>query len=254
MATGQADSSVINIVTLRTQEEFARVVELQREIWGFSDVELLPVRFFIVATKVGGFALGAYDGDRMIGFCFAVPGIKPAGAAAPQSYLHSNMLGVRPEYHNRGVGRLLKLRQREIAMESVNLIEWTFDPLELKNARFNIEVLGAIVRRWVANQYGMTSSHLHGNLPTDRLVAEWWLDSERARLAAERKPFSRPPVEATVVIPAEISRLRKEDPRQAREIQRSAGEAFSTYFAQGMAVTGIEIGRDAGTYQLGFLP
>jgi len=254
VAAGQTESPVIEVVTLTTQEEFAEVVELQREIWGFSDIELLPVRFFIVADKVGGFALGAYDKGRMIGFCFAVPGIKPAGAAAPQSYLHSNMLGVLTEYHNRGVGRHLKLRQREIAMESVNLIEWTFDPLELKNSRFNIEGLGAIVRRWVPNQYGVTSSHLHGSLPTDRLVAEWWLASERARLAAERKPFPRPPVEATVVIPAAIAQLRREDPRQAREIQRKAGEAFFDLFAKGMAVTGIEIGGDAGTYQLGFLP
>ena len=99
------------------------------------------------------------------------------------------MMGVLPEYRNRGVGRLLKLAQRDDAIKTgINLIEWTFDPLELKNAFFNIERLGAIVRRYVPNQYGTTTSHLHGGLPTDRCVAEWHVSSIRVAdiLSGER--------------------------------------------------------------------
>ena len=166
---------MITIRALTTHPEFNAAVRLQQEIWGFDEIELLPVRLFVVATKIGGQAFGAYDGERMVGFCLAIPGLKPGG----KYYLHSHMLGVRREYRNAGVGRMLKLRQREDALSrGIDLIEWTFDPLEIKNAYFNMERLGAIVRRYVLNQYGTTSSHLHGGLPTDRCTAEWWLDSE----------------------------------------------------------------------------
>ncbi|MGH7487194.1 MAG: GNAT family N-acetyltransferase, partial [bacterium] len=162
---------MIAVRALTEHKEFEEAVGLQKVIWGFEEIELLPVRLFVVAIKVGGQAFGAFDGERMIAFCLAIPGLKPGG----RSYLHSHMLGVLPEYRNRGVGRLLKLEQRNDAIaRGIELIEWTFDPLELKNAYFNIERLGAIVRRYVPNQYGTTSSHLHGGLPTDRCVAEWW--------------------------------------------------------------------------------
>ena len=106
----------------------------------------------------------------------AIPGLKPGG----KTYLHSHMLGVLPEYRNARVGRALKLAQRDDALSrGIDLIEWTFDPLEIKNAFFNMERLGAIVRRYVPNQYGTTSSPLHGGLPTDRCIAEWWISSPR---------------------------------------------------------------------------
>src|SRR5207248_8181960 len=157
----------------------------QREIWGFDAIELLPVRLFVVATKIGGQAFGAFDGNVMVGFCLAIPGIK----AGSKSYLHSHMLGVRTESRNAGVGRILKLAQRDEALgRSIDLIEWTFDPLEIKNAYFNIERLGAIVRRYVLNQYGTTSNRLQGGLPSDRCTAEWWIASRRVQtiLANER--------------------------------------------------------------------
>src|SRR5262249_13342426 len=152
-----------------------------------ADIELLPVRLFVVANKVGGHAFGAFDGDRMVGFLLAIAGLKPGG----YSYLHSHMLGVLPEYRDYGLGRRMKLAQRDEAIaRGVELVDWTFDPLELRNAYFNIERLGAIVRRYVENQYGTTSSPLHGGLPTDRCTAEWWIKSPRvgAILAGERPP------------------------------------------------------------------
>src|SRR4051794_11780165 len=148
----------IEIHELKAHSEFAEVVRLQREIWGFQDVELLPLRLFVVASKIGGQLLGAFAGASMIGFCLCIPGLKPGGKA----YLHSHMLGVLPSYRNTGLGRRMKLKQRQFALAgSVDLIEWTFDPLEIKNAFFNTERLGAIARRYVHNQYGTTSSHLH---------------------------------------------------------------------------------------------
>src|SRR6266704_1486673 len=251
MAAGQSagDRSVIEIARLSTQEEFKIAVELQRTIWGFAEIELLPVRLFVVASKIGGQALGAFDGERMIAFCLAIPGLKAGG----KGYLHSHMLGVLPEYNNRGVGRMLKLAQREEALQrGIDLIEWTFDPLELKNAYFNIEKLGAVIRRYVPNQYGTTSSFLHGGLPTDRCTAEWWIASDRVRAAVDGRPVNRPAIEATIDVPSDIAELRQSDPKQAREIQKAVGERFRKLFDMGLAVIGFERSEEAGSYLLGF--
>jgi predicted GNAT superfamily acetyltransferase len=240
---------VIEIAALSTQPEFKSAVELQQKIWGFAEIELLPVRLFIVATKIGGQVLGAFDGQRLVGFCLAIPGLK----AVVKGYLHSHMLGVLPEYNNRGLGRAIKLAQREEALErGIDLIEWTFDPLELKNAYFNIEKLGAIIRRYVPNQYGTTSSFLHGGLPTDRCTAEWWIDSERAQAAVNGRPAGRPAIEATIEVPTAIAELRKSAPQQAREIQQAVGERFQKLFGMGLAVIGFERSEDTGSYLLGF--
>src|SRR5229473_1158511 len=225
MAAGQGRGakSVIEFAALSTQPEFKRAVELQKEIWGFAEIELLPVRLFVVATKIGGQALGAFDGERMIAFCLAIPGLKAGG----KGYLHSHMLGVLPEYNNRGVGRMLKLAQREEALQrGIDLIEWTFDPLELKNAYFNIERLGAIIRRYVVNQYGTTTSPLHGGLPTDRCIAEWWIETPRVRAIVAGEPRKREPVEARIAVPAAIAVLRHDDPTAARDIQTRMTDEF----------------------------
>ena len=185
MAGGEGVSGQgIEIRQLFELSEFGEVLNLQKVIWGFSDIELLPLRFLVVVSKIGGHVFGAYDGAEMVGFCFALPGVKDGGLP----YLHSHMLGVLPPYHNAGIGRRLKLRQREDALvRGIELIEWTFDPLELKNAFFNVERLGAIVRRYSENQYGVTASPLHGGLPTDRCIAEWWINSPRVQAALAGK-------------------------------------------------------------------
>lgn len=239
---------MIEIRPLAVHAEFREAVRLQKEIWGFEDVELLPLRLFVVATKIGGQALGAFDGGRMVGFCLAIPGVKPGG----KSYLHSHMLGVLGEYRDHGVGRRLKLAQRDDALaRGIDLIEWTFDPLEIKNAYLNIERLGAIVRRYVQNQYGTTTSHLHGGLPTDRCIAEWWIASARAKTIIGRQPFARNPVQARIAIPSDIAAIRSKDPKRAREIQQKASEEFRASFDQGLAVIGFEKSEQAGTYLLG---
>jgi predicted GNAT superfamily acetyltransferase len=239
---------VIEIRRLHQFEEFEEAVRLQQTIWGFADIEMLPLRSFVVSGKVGGQLFGAYDGGEMVGFLIAVPGIKPG----PLPYLHSHMLGVLPAYRDAGIGRRLKLRQREEALErGIELIEWTFDPLELKNAFFNIERLGAIARRYSLNQYGVTASPLHGGLPTDRCIAEWWIDSPRVRAVLAGETVARRMEEAErIVFPADIARIRSEDLGRAREIQRTNGEQFQRAFERGLAVTGFERSEAEGIYLL----
>ncbi len=263
-------NAVIEIRKLTELDEFRSAVHLQKVIWGFDDIDLLPLRFFVVASRVGGQVLGAFDGERMIGFCLGIPGVKPGGHA----YLHSHMLGVLPEYHNLGIGRRLKLRQREDALaRGIPLIEWTFDPLELKNAFFNIERLGAIVRRYSVNQYGDTSSPLHGGLPTDRCYAEWWIGSARVLEICRADPLVRTgppgpvadrpqetgqgddpgpvrPPYLRIVYPADIARIRAEDNARARAIQLANAEKFQSAFARGLAVTGFEKNDAEGIYLL----
>ena len=238
----------IQVRALVERDQLAEAVRLQQQIWGFQDVELIPVRLFVVATKIGGQAFGAYDGARMVGFCLALPGLKPGG----RSYLHSHMLGVLPEYRNAGVGRTLKLEQRREALgRGIELMEWTFDPLELKNAYFNIERLGAIVRRYVYNQYGTTGSPLHGGLPTDRCVAEWWLASPRVEAVLSGNGDRTQPVETRVSVPANIGELRASEPAKARSVQKKIGEELTESFRRALAVVGLERSADAGTYLLG---
>lgn len=239
---------MVEVRRLAKHEEFAGCVRLQKEIWGFEDIELLPLRLFVVAGKIGGQVLGAFDGAKMVAFGLAIPGLKPGG----QYYLHSHMLGVLPEYRNTGLGRQLKLRQRSDALEQgISLIEWTFDPLEIKNAYFNIERLGAVVRRFVHNQYGTTSSHLHGGLPTDRLTAEWWIDTPRAETISGDRPFQRNSTEARISVPTDIADLRRQRPDRAKEIQASLADQFDRHFQAGLAVIGFEKSETSGTYLLG---
>jgi predicted GNAT superfamily acetyltransferase len=239
---------MIEIRTLTEREDLKSAVRLQRQIWGFEDVDLIPLRLFVVASKIGGQVYGAFDAGQMIGFCMAIPGLKPGG----KTYLHSHMLGVLPEYRNTGVGRTLKLTQRDDALSrGIDLMEWTFDPLEVKNAFFNMERLGAIVRRYVPNQYGTSSSPLHGGLPTDRCIAEWWISSPRVKSVLAGKRFEGNPVEARIAIPSDIATIRANESARAREIQQKACEQFRAAFDRELAVIGFEKTEQFGTYLIG---
>ena len=245
---GSKGDRLIELRHITDLGDLTEAVRLQRTIWGFEDLELLPLRLFVVATKVGGQVIGAYEGLRMVGFLLAIPGLKQGSA----TYLHSHMMGVLPDYRNAGVGRMLKLAQRDEALaRGVKLVEWTFDPLEIKNAYFNMERLGAVVRRFVLNQYGTTSSHLHAGLPTDRCVAEWYLDSERVLAVLAGEPPPRPEIEERIAVPSDIAVIRANNPKQAREIQAEVSKQFLRHFAHGLAVWGFERSQETGTYLLG---
>jgi predicted GNAT superfamily acetyltransferase len=231
-------------------EDFRACVALQKEVWNFTDAELVPLRMFVVADKVGGQVMGAFEDSVMVGFALSVPGMRSG-----HSYLHSHMLAVRKDHRNGGLGRRLKLMQREDALaRGIELIEWTFDPLEIKNAYLNIEKLGAIMRRYNINQYGITSSPLQGGLPSDRLIAEWWLKSRRVETLLETG--KNPPIkaEANIAVPAEIYEWKAspETRVQARAVQERNREQFLRLFGQGLAVLGYERdGKGNGKFLLG---
>ncbi|MBZ5667869.1 MAG: GNAT family N-acetyltransferase [Acidobacteriia bacterium] len=227
---------------------------LQKEVWKFSDADLVPVRMFVVASKIGGHVIGAFDesdGKReLVGFALAIPGMRNG-----HCYLHSHMLAVRQHYRNGGLGRRMKLYQREDAMaRGFELMEWTFDPLEIKNAYLNIEKLGAITRRYNVNQYGITSSPLQGGLPSDRLVAEWWMKSKRVEGVLAGAPRAQFQCRSHIEVPAEIYEWKAVagTREQALAVQGRNREQFVRAFAEGLSVLGYERDeRGNGRFLLG---
>ena len=179
---------------LRSLDDFRAVVALERDVWGMADEDLVPAPLLLVSAKCGAIVVGAFDGARPIGFVYSFPGERHGVRMQ-----WSHMLGVLPAYRDTGVGRRLKLLQRERALgQGLSLIEWTYDPLQPSNAYFNLSKLGVIVREYVPDAYGQTQSPLHRGAPTDRFVAQWWLrDPAVERLAAEEREQCRPEARPT---------------------------------------------------------
>ncbi len=248
-------------VTIRKCEALAEMqacFALQKEVWKFSDADLIPVRMFVVASKIGGHVIGAFverddrrnDEKELIGFALAIPGMRNG-----HCYLHSHMLAVRQQYRNGGLGRRMKLYQRDDALaRGFELMEWTFDPLEIKNAYLNIEKLGAIARRYNVNQYGITSSPLQGGLPSDRLVAEWWMKSKRVEAALTDATRAKVECRARIDVPAEIYEWKAAAATRAQALALQEGnrERFNRAFAEGLSVLGYERDeRGNGRFLLG---
>jgi len=231
-------------------EEMQACFALQKEVWNFSDAELVPVRIFVLATKIGGHVIGAFDGGELVAFAMALPGMRSG-----HSYLHSHMLAVRQQYRNGGLGRRMKLFQREEALaRGIELMEWTFDPLEIKNAYLNIEKLGAIARRYNVNQYGITSSPLQGGLPSDRLVAEWWMKSERVTTLLSGKGLPKFERRMCIEVPAQIYEWKASAATRTRalEVQKRNQEQLRKAFAGELVVLGYERDRSGdGRFVLG---
>lgn len=226
-------------------------VALQQSVWQFADLDVIPRRIFVVAGAIGGQVFGAWDGTRLVGYVVAVPGVRDGF-----SYLHSHMLAVSPEYRNRGIGKMLKIAQRDDAMaRGINLIEWTFDPMETKNAYFNIERLGAVVRRYTPDFYGLSTSPLHGALPTDRLHAEWWLKSERVVALMTGQDMPECSIEETITVTYETEQT--SDTYQppsvlALELLLKVRRQFLAAFSGGFTVLRFQrLSGDSACYRLG---
>ncbi|HTJ28934.1 MAG TPA: hypothetical protein VL346_00445 [Acidobacteriaceae bacterium] len=255
-------------------EELQACVDLQVEVWGYADGDVIPRRVFLVAQKIGGQVIGAFDTElggqwavdggqgnslNLIGFAFGLPGAKTGAksrSGRPESYLHSHMLAVREGYRNQKIGAKLKLAQREDALRrGFRRMEWTFDPVEIKNSFLNIHKLGAVVRSYEENFYGVSSSRLQGGLQTDRLVAEWWLDAPRVEAAIEGRPrWDEAECLEEIRVPAEIYAWKAEDADRhlAVAVQKDNRARFQKAFAEGLAVIGFT--RDAkgdGIFHLG---
>jgi predicted GNAT superfamily acetyltransferase len=239
-------SQEIQVRKCETLEEFHACVQLQREIWGEQDLEVEPVTMFVVAAHTGGQVLGAFDGSRLIGYTLAVVGLQDG-----VTYLHSHMTGVHKDYRDRGVGRMLKMFQRDEALgRGIRLVQWTFDPLELRNAHFNLNRLGAICRQYLPNLYGVTTSPLHRGLATDRLLVEWHLDSPRA-VAAIRN-LAKDPTEAPAAIelPGELEKWLGENSPEVKKVQERIREEFTLWFRKGYAAVALRTGPDKRAYLL----
>jgi len=214
--------------------EYEECVRLEHVTWG--EEIAVPSAIFVVAHHTGGQVIGAFDKGRMIGFTLSIAGLRDG-----KPFLHSHMTAVLPEFRDRGVGSGLKLYQRQDAIKrGIEWIEWTFDPLEFKNAHFNFVRLGAVARRYIPNCYGVTASPLHAGLPTDRLVAEWWLNSERVKsILADNLSAAKGSV-LRISLPANMDDIRGTDREAALRLQAAAREQFVKLFAEGYVATAIE--------------
>jgi predicted GNAT superfamily acetyltransferase len=238
LSTTVSGTQQITIRKCAGMDELHACVALQKEVWNFDDVDLVPLRMFVVSQKIGGQIIGAFDGKELIGFAFSIP-----GSRAGHAYLHSHMLAVRNSFRNHGLGRRLKLAQRDDALaQGYELLEWTFDPLEIKNAHLNLVRLGAIARRYSVNHYGYSSSPLQGGLPTDRLVAEWWLKSKRVVNLLDKNQAPSFSLEKKIEVPAEIYAWKASaaDRQKAAEVQKRNRELILPAFSQGLAALGYE--------------
>jgi predicted GNAT superfamily acetyltransferase len=260
-------------------DELDACVQLQIETWGYDASEAFPRKAFLLAQKVGGQLIGAFDtelagwapeegAESLVGFVVSWPGVKTGKSVVlgsgglslecegePRLYLHSHMLAVREAYRNRGIGVRLKLEQRRDALErNLRHMEWTFDPLEIKNAFLNIRKLGAIACRYEVDFYGVSSSRLQGGLPTDRLVAEWKLDSPRVKAILEgRRAEARTP-EERILVPASIYQWKasEADRERALVVQLENRRRFQQAFSQGLAVLGFSLDTEGnGVFELG---
>src|SRR6202048_236032 len=214
-----------------TLADLRRCCELQRVIWKEADLDVEPVTIMVVAAHTGGQVLGAFYGDELVGFTEALVALKDG-----QVYLHSHVTGVAEGYRDRGIGRALKLFQRTEALSrGVRLIQWTFDPLETRNAHFNLNSLGAISRQFIPNLYGVTSSPLHRGLPTDRLLAEWHLDSSHVAAVINGTAAETLSTPAAVELPSALEQWKQTDPARIAAIQSHLWEEFGKWFARGYA-------------------
>lgn len=246
----------IRIQSLTELDQFDRCVALEEAIWGYDPADMIPRRMFLLASRIGGQVLAAFvDGNDAlssatpVGFAMALPAFRNGHA-----YLHSHMVGVLSGYRNRGIARALKLAQRDDALaRGFDLMEWTFDPLEIKNAHINIARLGAVVRRYKHDFYGPSSSPLQGGLPTDRVYAEWWLRSRRVEraLRGDPQPFD---IAERVDVPSEIYAW-KASPTQrnlALDLQTRNAQALESAFARKLTVLGYRRNpRGDGQFLLG---
>ena len=234
-----------------SREDYAACVALQREVWGTDFVDLVPATILMVSQRVGGVSAGAFDREgHLVGFVFGITGVDGDG---PVHW--SDMLAVRPKARGRGLGKQLKLYQRELLLaQGIRRMCWTYDPLVARNANLNLNGLGARPVEYIPNMYGNTRSALHAGLETDRFVVEWRLDeAQTTGPSAANNDHDAPLVDVTladsvrlpnhpvvrVAVPSVIETVKAADLAQARAWQQTHRRAFTWYLDRGYRVAGF---------------
>jgi len=238
----------IEIRECTTLDELAECVTVQRDVFALPEQELSPVRHFVVTKNAGGFTLAAFENGRMAGFVLSIPAFLRGERA-----LYSHMTGVRPEYQSLGLGARLKWAQREQALaRGVKHIKWTFEPVKARNAYFNLEKLGATVREYQANFYGTDYGTANGfGLASDRLIAEWDLESDKVVMLSNGADFDGPPKPtAEITIMNDWSALVSKSPGEAHAEQLRVRGEFQTAFEQDLIVRGFRRSDDDPAYLL----
>lgn len=242
---------MIVIRPLVTHEEILAVEQLQRDAWGVPDIDVVPLHMLITPPRHGGLLLGAFDGQRLAGFVFGFLGLTADGRLKHCSH----MAGVHPDYRSQGVGYALKLAQREhVLAQGIDLVTWTFDPLETRNAQLNFHKLGAVCNTYIRNLYGAMRGAINAGLPSDRFEVDWWIGSERVvrRLQAGSTPngastsvspsavlircgIPGPPEAAQILIevPANFQAIKAADMDLALHWRMATRQLFEDAFAQG---------------------
>jgi len=249
-------------------EELEACVQVQIAVWGYDESDAIPRKTFFLAQKIGGQVIGAFDsefsnglvegpGATLAGFAMSLPGVK-TNHGQPTPYLHSHMLAVLESHRNQGLGAQLKWEQRREALSrGIRHMEWTFDPLAIKNAFLNIHRLGATTCEYRVDFYGVSSSRLQGGLPTDRLLADWELDSPRVEAILARRPALVSAIEERIFVPAAIDAWKAKETSRSRAlaVQLENRLKFQLAFSRGLAVVGFSRDPDGnGVFELGPLP
>jgi len=266
------------IQPLSTLQQFRQVEQLEAVIWG--PVDLVPVPILAVTVRRGAVLLGAYESDRLVGFVFSLAALRKTRDAASVPSHWSHMLGVDPRLQGSGLGSDLKLAQRHaVSSLGLDLIEWTYDPLQSVNAHLNFAKLGVVVEEYVENIYGESASSLHGGLPTDRFICQWWIHKPHVlrRIApAAIRAIDKAAAEAAVVnrtqmlkeslvpdgfdvdrsaprikveIPLDFPRMLTADPPLALQWRLETRAVFQHYFARGYRVVDFAHDRAQGRGQ-----
>ena len=235
-------------VTIRQIDDVAQmraVEDLQKEIWGIPDIEVVPLTQLVAAKEAGGTLIGAFDGEALVGFVYGFPSFEYGQAAH-----HSHMLAVKTAYRNLDLGRQLKLAQREHVMaQGIGLMTWTFDPLQSLNAHFNFNKLGVVADRYLPDFYGAEASSFLHQTGTDRLWVSWWLAQHvKKRSTASIAGFRRDDV--SIEIPGDINSLQQQQPRTALKWREETRWAFTEAIGAGYKVVGFVREKDTGRYLL----
>jgi len=195
----------MDIRFLESTAELAEVEKLQQRIWPGDDIEIVPAHMLLAVIHGGGLLIGAFDGEKLVGFVFGFPGFDSSSQGLVPRHC-SHMAGVHPDYRDTGVGFKLKRAQWQmVRRQGIERITWTYDPLQSRNAKFNISKLGAVCNTYLPNYYGELRDGLNVGLPSDRFQVDWWVNSQRVRHRLSKRP--RPALDLAHYLSAETPRV-----------------------------------------------